>query len=63
MVSITGDSGTRYAIVIIGNAVGLDWEDLASADSPRLRQRRETLESRSRWSKKVRDESGRYVMD
>jgi hypothetical protein len=50
-------------MVIIGNAVGLDLEDLASADSPRLRQRRETVGSRNRWSKKVKDESGRYVMD
>ncbi|KAK0215586.1 hypothetical protein IW262DRAFT_1401104 [Armillaria fumosa] len=37
--SITGGNGTRYVMVILGNGVGLDLEDLAAAESPRMRRR------------------------
>lgn len=38
---LTGGNGTRNVMVIIGNGVGLDLEDLAAAESPRLLRRNE----------------------
>lgn len=55
---ITGGNGTRHAMIIIGNKIGLDLEDLAAAESPRLRRRGETRGSRGRWSRKLTDQSG-----
>ena len=46
IVSLTGGNGTRYVMVIIGNGVGLDLEDLAAAESPRMRRR---FEDSGRW--------------
>ncbi|KAK0482473.1 hypothetical protein IW261DRAFT_1418036 [Armillaria novae-zelandiae] len=37
--SVTGGNGTRHVMVILGKGVGLDLEDLAAAESPRMRQR------------------------
>ncbi|KAA1474345.1 hypothetical protein DENSPDRAFT_324893 [Dentipellis sp. KUC8613] len=37
--SLTGGNGSRSVMVIIGNGVGLDLEDLAVAESPRLLRR------------------------
>ncbi|SJL12717.1 uncharacterized protein ARMOST_16148 [Armillaria ostoyae] len=36
---VTGGNGTRYVMVILGRKVGLDLEDLAAAESPRMRRR------------------------
>jgi hypothetical protein len=58
VICITGGNGTRQAMIILGNDIGLDLEDLAAAESPRLRRRGETRGSRGRWSRKLRDESG-----
>lgn len=55
---ITGGNGTRHAMIIIGNEIGFDLEDLAAAESPRLRRRGETRAGHSRWSRKVKVESG-----
>ena len=39
---LTGGNGTRNAMIIIGGGVGLDLEDLAAAESPRLLRRNES---------------------
>jgi hypothetical protein len=39
---LTGGNGTRNVMVIIGSGVGLDLEDLAAAESPRLLRRNES---------------------
>ncbi|SJL08718.1 uncharacterized protein ARMOST_12087 [Armillaria ostoyae] len=39
VLSVTGGNGTRYAMVILGRGVGLDLEDLAAAEPPRMRRR------------------------
>lgn len=36
---LTGGNGTRYAMIILGNGEGLDLEDLAAAESPRILRR------------------------
>ncbi|KAK0236544.1 hypothetical protein EDD85DRAFT_833729 [Armillaria nabsnona] len=36
---VTGGNGTRYVMVILGNKAGLDLEDLAAAEPPRMRPR------------------------
>ncbi|KAK0201164.1 hypothetical protein DFS33DRAFT_1456339 [Desarmillaria ectypa] len=36
---VTGGNGTRYVMVILGRGVGLDLEDLAAAEPPRMRRR------------------------
>jgi len=41
VVSLTGGNGTRHVMVIIGKRKGLDLEDLAAAESPRMRRRGE----------------------
>ncbi|KAK0497974.1 hypothetical protein EDD18DRAFT_1160441 [Armillaria luteobubalina] len=38
VLSVTGGNGTRYAMVILGRGVGLDLEDLAAAEPPRMRR-------------------------
>ncbi|KAK0431195.1 hypothetical protein EV421DRAFT_2011865 [Armillaria borealis] len=39
VLSVTGGNGSRYAMVILGRGVGLDLEDLAAAEPPRMRRR------------------------
>ncbi|KAK0236546.1 hypothetical protein EDD85DRAFT_770665 [Armillaria nabsnona] len=39
VLSVTGGNGTRYVMVILGRGVGLDLEDLAAAEPPRMRRR------------------------
>ncbi|KAK0462712.1 hypothetical protein IW261DRAFT_177294 [Armillaria novae-zelandiae] len=39
VLSITGGNGTRYVMVILGRGVGLDLEDLATAEPPGMRRR------------------------
>ncbi|KAK0213732.1 hypothetical protein IW262DRAFT_1279926 [Armillaria fumosa] len=39
VVSVTGGNGTRHVMVILGRGVGLDLEDLAAAEPPRMRPR------------------------
>lgn len=53
VICITGGNGTRHAMIIIGNGIGLDLEDLAAAESPRLRRRGETKGNYGRWSRMV----------
>lgn len=60
VVSLTGGNGTRHVMVIIGNKKGLDLEDLAAAESPRMRRRGEDSD---RLAKRVRDEHGEVVKD
>lgn len=60
VVSLTGGNGTRHVMVIIGNKKGLDLEDLAAAESPRMRRRGEDSD---RLAKRVRDEHGKVVKD
>lgn len=60
VVSLTGGNGTRHVMVIIGNKKGLDLEDLAAAESPRMRRRGEDSD---RLAKKVRDEHGEVIKD
>ncbi|PBK87257.1 hypothetical protein ARMGADRAFT_1016762 [Armillaria gallica] len=36
---VTGGNGTRYVMVILGDKAGLDLEDLAAAEPPRMRPR------------------------
>lgn len=57
-VSLTGGNGTRYVMVIIGMADSLDLEDLAAAESPRMRRRGE---SSSRWGTRSVHETGSNV--
>jgi hypothetical protein len=49
---LTGGNGTRYVMVIIGKGHGLDLEDLAVAESPRMRRRGE---KRSQWKNIISD--------
>ncbi|KAL0580019.1 hypothetical protein V5O48_002022 [Marasmius crinis-equi] len=42
VVGLTGGNGSRHVMVIIGKGHGLDLEDLAAAESPRLARRRGT---------------------
>jgi len=58
VVCITGGNGTIYAMVVIGNEVGLDLEGPAAAENPRLRRRGETRGSRGPWARRSKDESG-----
>ena len=60
VISLTGGNGTRHVMVIIGNKKGLDLEDLAAAESPRMRRREEKSD---RLAKKVRDEKGDLKTD
>lgn len=60
VVSLTGGNGTRHVMVVIGNKKGLDLEDLAAAESPRMRRRGEDSD---RLAKRVRDEHGEVVKD
>ncbi len=39
VLSVTSGNGTRYVMVILGRGVGLDLEDLAAAEPPRMRPR------------------------
>jgi len=53
VISLTGGNGTRHVMVIIGKKLGLDLEDLAAAESPRMRRRGEEAQGPGRWSKSV----------
>ncbi|CAN5957291.1 unnamed protein product [Sphagnum jensenii] len=55
VVILTGGNGTRHVMVIIGDEKGLDLEDLAVGESPRMRQR---TEHSNRLARRERDSEG-----
>jgi hypothetical protein len=55
VVSLTGGNGTRHVMVIIGKKRGLDLEDLAAAESPRMRRRGD---ERGRWKDVIVEDAG-----
>ncbi|CAM6018637.1 unnamed protein product [Sphagnum balticum] len=60
VVILTGGNGTRHVMVIIGAGKGLDLEDLAVGESPRMRQR---TEHSNRLARRERDKDGNVMKD
>jgi len=60
-ICITGGNGTRYAMIIRCSGEGIDLEDLAASESPRLRSRGAGIHGR--WHKKMRNQMGMFEKD
>ncbi len=60
VVILTGGNGTRHVMVIIGAGKGLDLEDLAVGESPRMRRR---TEHGNRLATRERDKDGNVMKD
>jgi hypothetical protein len=60
VVILTGGNGTRHVMVIIGAGKGLDLEDLAVGESPRMRQR---TEHSNQLARRECDKDGNFMKD